>query len=280
MMIVKKFDSISILKIEFNYIVVLFLIFSLVNITSCDPESKAQVEKILPGTKKELIDSFIYSIKDQNLKDDSFYEWSGTKDLGLVSLTELSYDEGIGKLTSTFSLENVPSSRALSYSRSTSGGHSIEMQITLNDSGCINHASNVVLDGDKVDYTPEIHYTTDDKIAWTVLEEVVNTFRNIMNNPDKYPKVRVEGNIYYFTNITTMTFEIKEFESGSIVVYIDENGEKTIDVKGLVCKDCNFDDYPDFTISFSAIMDEEYGIKNKIVIMDLDGKKICALRHY
>ena len=266
-----------------KFAIVLFLIFSLVNITSCDPESKAQVEKILPGTKKELIDSFIYSIKDQNLKDDSFYEWSGTKDLGLVSLTELSYDEGIGKLTSTFSLENVPSSRALSYSRSTSGEHSIEMQITLNDSGCINHASNVVLDGDKVDYTPEIHYTTDDKIAWTVLEEVVNTFRYIMNNPDKYPKVRVEGNIYYFTNITTMTdftFEIKEFESGSIVVYIDENGEKTIDVKGLVCKDCNFDDYPNFTISFSAIMDEEYGIKNKLVIMELNGEKICALHPY
>ena len=77
-----------------------------------------------------------------------------------------------------------------------------------------------------------------------------------------------------------MTFVIKEFESGSIVVYIDENGEKTIDVKGLVCKDCNFEDYPKFTISFSAIMDEGYGIKNKIVIMDLDGKKICALRPY
>lgn len=265
-----------------KFAIVLFLIFSLVNITSCDPESKAQVEKILPGTKKELIDSFIYSIKDQNLKDDSFYEWSDTKDLGLVSLTELSYDEGIGKLTSTFSLENVPSSRALSYSRSTSGEHSIEMQITLNELGNINHASNVVLDGEEVDYTPELDYdyTTNDKNTWTVLEEVVNTFRHIMNNPDKYPKVRVEGNIYYFTNITTMTFVIKEFESGSIVVYIDENGEKTIDVKGLVCKDCNFEDYPKFTISFSAIMDEEYGIKNKIVIMDLDGKKICALRPY
>lgn len=257
-------------------IIVFLAIFTLISITSCDPESKAQVEKILPGTKKELIDSFIYSIKDQNLKDDSFYEWSDTKDLGLVSLTELSYDEGIGKLTSTFSLENVPSSRALSYSRSTSGEHSIEMQITLNDSGCINHASNVVLDGDKVDYTPEIHYTTDDKIAWTVLEEVVNTFRYIMNNPDKYPKVRVEGNTYYFTNITTMTdtaFDIKEFISGSVVVYKDENGEMTLDIRNLKYKGLG-----DGVISFSAIMDEEYGIKNKIVIMDLNGEKICALR--
>ena len=74
-------------------------------------------------------------------------------------------------------------------------------------------------------------------------------------------------------NLKDGTAPLLEFESGSIVVYIDENGEKTIDVKGLVCKDCNFDDYPNFTISFSAIMDEGYGIKNKIVIMDLDGKK-------
>ena len=230
-----------------------------------------------------MIDSFIYSIKDQNLKDDSFYEWSGTKDLGLVSLTELSYDEGIGKLTSTFSLENVPSSRALSYSRSTSGEHSIELQISLDDYGYINHASNLILDGEKADYTPELDYKTDDKITWTVLEEVVNTFRYIMNNPDKYPQVRIEGNTYYFTNITTttdFTFVIKEFESGSIAVYKDENGEKTIDVKGLVCKDCNFGDYPNFTISFSATMGEEYGVKNKLVIMELNGEKICALHPY
>lgn len=266
-----------------KFIIVFLAIFTLISITSCDPESKVQVERILSGTKKELIDSFIYSIKDQNVNSIVEKFNNGDKVLKLVKLTDFSYEEMTGKLESTFSLNDTPVSKSLSYSRDTSGEHSIELQITLNDSGCINHASNVVLDGDKVDYTPEIHYTTDDKIAWTVLKEVVNTFRYIMNNPDKYPQVRIEGNTYYFTNITTttdFTFEIKEFESGSIAVYKDENGEKTIDVKGLVCKDCNFGDYPNFTISFSATMGEEYGVKNKLAIMELNGEKICALHPY
>ena len=266
-----------------KFIIVFLAIFTLISITSCDPESKVQVERILSGTKKELIDSFIYSIKDQNVNSIVEKFNNGDKVLKLVELTDFSYEEMTGKLESTFSLNDTPVSKSLSYSRDTSGEHSIELQISLDDYGYINHASNLILDGEKADYTPELDYKTDDKITWTVLEEVVNTFRYIMNNPDKYPQVRIEGNTYYFTNITTttdFTFEIKEFESGSIAVYKDENGEKTIDVKGLVCKDCNFGDYPNFTISFSATMGEEYGVKNKLVIMELNGEKICALHPY
>ena len=259
-----------------KFIIVFLAIFTLISITSCDPESKVQVERILSGTKKELIDSFIYSIKDQNVNSIVEKFNNGDKVLKLVKLTDFSYEEMTGKLESTFSLNDTPVSKSLSYSRDTSGEHSIELQISLDDYGYINHASNLILDGEKADYTPELDYKTDDKITWTVLEEVVNTFRYIMNNPDKYPQVRIEGNTYYFTNITTttdFTFEIKEFESGSIAVYKDENGEKTIDVKGLV-------DYPNFTISFSATMGEEYGVKNKLVIMELNGEKICALHPY
>lgn len=47
-----------------KFIIVFLAIFTLISITSCDPESKVQVERILSGTKKELIDSFIYSEYD------------------------------------------------------------------------------------------------------------------------------------------------------------------------------------------------------------------------